>query len=109
MVPEVRAGLCQSTPAPTSRPGDTWRFDEVFLTINGPRHYLWRAVDQDGHVLDILAAKPPPQAGGEEVFPQAAERVDVRAAGTLSRTNSKAMALPNVTCYPAGNTANIGT
>jgi putative transposase len=28
--------------------------DEVFLTINGERHYLWRAVDQDGNVLDIL-------------------------------------------------------
>jgi putative transposase len=26
----------------------------VFLTIHGARHYLWRAVDQDGHVLDIL-------------------------------------------------------
>jgi putative transposase len=26
----------------------------VFLTINGARHYLWRAVDQDGNVLDIL-------------------------------------------------------
>jgi len=26
----------------------------VFLTINGRRHYLWRAVDQDGNVLDIL-------------------------------------------------------
>jgi Domain of unknown function (DUF4277)/DDE domain len=28
--------------------------DEVFLTINGERHYLWRAVDQDGNVLAIL-------------------------------------------------------
>jgi DDE domain len=28
--------------------------DEVFLTINGQRHYLWRAVDQDDNVLDIL-------------------------------------------------------
>ncbi len=36
------------------RPGDKWHLDEVFLTINGQRHYLWRAVDQDGHVLDIL-------------------------------------------------------
>src|ERR671919_2070276 len=36
------------------RPGDKWHLDEVFLTINGKRHYLWRAVDQDGHVLDIL-------------------------------------------------------
>ena len=36
------------------RPGDKWHLDEVFLTINGERHYLWRAVDQDGKVLDIL-------------------------------------------------------
>jgi transposase-like protein len=36
------------------RPGDEWHLDEVFLTIHGERHYLWRAVDQDGHVLDIL-------------------------------------------------------
>ena len=36
------------------RPGDKWHLDEVFLTINGRRQYLWRAVDQDGNVLDIL-------------------------------------------------------
>jgi len=34
--------------------GDKWHLDEVFLPINGERYYLWRAVDQDGHVLDIL-------------------------------------------------------
>ncbi|MFB7225968.1 DDE-type integrase/transposase/recombinase, partial [Streptomyces sp. NPDC056227] len=34
--------------------GDKWHLDEVFLKINGVRHYLWRAVDQDGTVLDIL-------------------------------------------------------
>jgi putative transposase len=34
--------------------GDKWHLDEVFLTIRGERHYLWRAVDQDGNVLDIL-------------------------------------------------------
>ncbi|HZN00050.1 MAG TPA: DDE-type integrase/transposase/recombinase [Pyrinomonadaceae bacterium] len=28
--------------------------DEVFLKINGRLHYLWRAVDQDGEVLDVL-------------------------------------------------------
>jgi putative transposase len=37
-----------------ARPGDTWHLDEVFLKINGKTHYLWRAVDQDGNVLDIL-------------------------------------------------------
>jgi putative transposase len=36
------------------RCGDTWHLDEVFLTIRGQRQYLWRAVDQDGNVLDIL-------------------------------------------------------
>ena len=36
------------------RPGDQWHLDEVFLTINGQRQYLWRAVDQDETVLDIL-------------------------------------------------------
>ena len=36
------------------RPGDKWHLDEVFLTINGERHYLWRAVDQDDNVLAIL-------------------------------------------------------
>src|SRR5262245_37880690 len=34
--------------------GDKWHLDEVFLKINGRLHYLWRAVDQDGNVLDIL-------------------------------------------------------
>lgn len=38
----------------SSRPGDRWHLDEVFLKINGRLHYLWRAVDQDGDVLDIL-------------------------------------------------------
>ena len=36
------------------KPGDTWHLDEVFLRINGEQHYLWRAVDQHGVVLDIL-------------------------------------------------------
>ena len=36
------------------RPGDKWHLDEVFVNINGTIHYLWRAVDQHGIVLDIL-------------------------------------------------------
>jgi transposase-like protein len=34
--------------------GDTWHLDELFVTIRGQRQYLWRAVDQDGDVIDIL-------------------------------------------------------
>jgi transposase-like protein len=33
--------------------GDTFFIDEVFVTIAGQRHYLWRAVDQDGDVVDV--------------------------------------------------------
>ena len=36
------------------RPGDKWHLDEVFLRIRGKVHYLWRAVDQHGTVLEIL-------------------------------------------------------
>ena len=36
------------------RPGDKWHLDEVFIRIQGELHSLWRAVDQDGIVLDIL-------------------------------------------------------
>jgi putative transposase len=36
------------------RPGDKWYLDEVFIRIQGVQHYLWRAVDQEGVVLDIL-------------------------------------------------------
>jgi putative transposase len=37
-----------------ARPGDKWHVDEVFIKIRGKTHYLWRAVDQHGNVLDIL-------------------------------------------------------
>jgi len=33
--------------------GDTFYIDEVFVKINGKQHYLWRAVDQDGEVVDV--------------------------------------------------------
>ncbi len=34
--------------------GDTWHLDELFVTLNGRRQYLWLAVDEDGDVIDIL-------------------------------------------------------
>jgi putative transposase len=38
--------------------GDTFFIDEVFVKINGKQHYLLRAVDQDGEVVDVC-----PQTG----------------------------------------------
>lgn len=37
-----------------ARTGDKWHLDEVFVKINGVQHYLWRAVDQNGVVIDVL-------------------------------------------------------
>ena len=34
--------------------GDKWYLDEVVISIDGKKHWLWRAVDQDGFVLDVL-------------------------------------------------------
>ena len=34
--------------------GDTFFIDEVFVRIQGKQHYLWRAVDQDGEVVDVF-------------------------------------------------------
>ena len=42
--------LCRRRP----QPGDTWHLNEVFIRINGHQNYSWRAVDQDGNVLDAL-------------------------------------------------------
>ena len=36
------------------RMGDTWHLDELFVTIQGCQQYLWRAVDEDGDVIDLL-------------------------------------------------------
>ncbi len=48
--PEYARGLRRRAP----RPGDTWFPGEVFVKIGGIRKCLWRAVDQEGIVLDVL-------------------------------------------------------
>ncbi|MFF8036318.1 IS6 family transposase [Streptomyces sp. NPDC016626] len=50
------------------RPGDTWHLDEVFIKVNGERKYLWRAVDADGTVLDILIQNRRDTAGARRFF-----------------------------------------
>ncbi|MBL3671371.1 IS6 family transposase [Streptomyces sp. M2CJ-2] len=49
-------------------PGDTWHLDEVFITVNGERKYRWRAVDQDGTVLDILMQNQRDKAAARRFF-----------------------------------------
>jgi putative transposase len=50
------------------RPGDKWHLDEVFLRIQGELHHLWRAVDQDGIVLDILVLSRRNAAAAKRFF-----------------------------------------
>jgi putative transposase len=47
------------------RAGDKWHLDEVALKIRGKRHWLWRAVDQHGVVLDILVQERRDQVAAE--------------------------------------------
>jgi putative transposase len=50
------------------RPGDKWHLDEVVLTIQKARHYLWRAVDQDGNVIDILVQRRRDKQAAKKFF-----------------------------------------
>ena len=57
----------QTAPAkvPTGQRLHIWHLDEVVVTIAGKRHWLWRAVDQDGYVLDeILQTRRDTKAAG---------------------------------------------
>jgi transposase-like protein len=52
--PQIARNLKRRRPAPAPR----WHLDEVVCSIGGKRMYLWRAVDDEGEVLDIVAQKP---------------------------------------------------
>jgi transposase-like protein len=52
------------------RLGDKWYLDEVFLTIHDERYYLWRAVDQEDHVLDILMQRRRNKTAAKKFFKQ---------------------------------------
>ena len=48
--------------------GDKWHLDEVFLKISGKTAYLWRAVDQNGTVLDVLVQSRRNKAAAMKFF-----------------------------------------
>ena len=62
------------------RPGDKWQMDEVLLTIKGERHYLWRAVDQDGNVLDILVQRRRDKKAAKKFFRKFPQGIDLHTA-----------------------------
>ena len=73
------------------RAGDKWHLDEVVITIAGKKHWLWRAVDQDGIVLDVLvqparpASRQAPAAQAAQEAGPTTSGADHQQAGVLSR------------------------
>jgi putative transposase len=65
--PKIAADLRKRRP----KPHTTWHLDEVYLKIDGRMVYLWRAVDAEGEVLDVLEK----QAGGAQIDAQAFEKI----------------------------------
>jgi putative transposase len=56
----IAANIRRSRP----RPSDYWHLDEMVISIRGGKYWLWRAVDNEGEVLDFLAnadGMPKPQ------------------------------------------------
>ena len=57
--------MARCSPLPSARGGwgdgnfscERWHIDEVFVKVNGELHYLWRAVDHDGEVLEFYVSK----------------------------------------------------
>jgi len=73
LVQQVRIVICPHTTGRQGRLGDIWHVDEIFITIRGERHYLWRAVDQDGDVLDILVTRHRRQESCQTLLSQGLE------------------------------------
>ena len=51
-----------------------WHLDEVFVKISGETHYLWRAVDQEGEVLEVFATKRRDRAAALKFLKRAMKR-----------------------------------
>jgi len=64
--------------------GDKWHLDEVMVTTNGRKHWLWRAVDRHGALLDVLV-QGRDQARSQATHAQAAQEARSRAARTNHR------------------------
>jgi len=51
--PSIAANIRRSRP----RPSDHWHLDEMVISIRGGKYWLWRAVDNEGEVLDVLVQR----------------------------------------------------
>jgi putative transposase len=79
------------------RVGRRWHVDEVFIRIRGTLHYLWRAVDQNGQVVDILVQARRDRTAAERFFRHLLRKTDMAPHTVITdRLRSYSAALPRV-------------
>src|SRR5919198_2765474 len=78
------------------RPGDKWHLDEVEIKIAGEKHWLWRAVDQDGTVLDVLVQSRRDKRAAKRLLRQLLKR---------QRRPPRVMITDKLASYPAAKQA----
>ncbi len=82
---------------------DKWHLDEVQLKIKGKKHWLWRAVDQDGLVLDILVQDRRNQEAAERFLRRVLDRHGDQPRVVVPDTHHDLLTA-RFTCAPAGST-----
>ena len=66
-----------------SRPHGRWHLDEMTVSIQGRRMYLWRAVDAEGEVLDVLVQAKRDTKAARKLMPDLNSGVALRASAVL--------------------------
>jgi putative transposase len=66
---QIRPAIRQSDPSSPSAGWRQWHLDEVVLEIAGVKHWLWRAVDQTGIVLDVLVQRRRDTPAAQRMLP----------------------------------------
>lgn len=90
------------------RPGVKWHLDEVFIKINGEQKYLWRAVDQDGNVLDILGQNRRDKAAARRFFRRLMTKTGrVPRVVVTDKLRSYGAALALLVSYGSGSTSGL--
>ena len=72
--PMFAAEICKRRLLHGSYSNWRWHLDEVFVKISGETHYLWRAVDQEGEVLEVFATKRRDRAAALKFLKRAMKR-----------------------------------
>jgi DDE domain len=96
--PAIARGLRRGRP----RPSDRWHLDEMVVRIAGKHMYVWRAVDHEGEVLEILVPASSQPVGGRQADAQFAPQTGLRADEGDDRQAGGLTALPSgISDFPA--------